>query len=74
MNYTFKNIAFTQEEFFNLKCAMGEFRRIVRDSAYKKCHLGTIKSEDRHTHELLDIAESIMSKLDNVEWLNHQTK
>jgi hypothetical protein len=74
MNYTFKNITFSEKEFFNLKCAMGEFRRIVRDSVYKTCHQGKVVSEESLSHEMLTIAESIMSKINEVEWLNKNVK
>lgn len=74
MNYTFKDITFTQEEFVELKNAMGEFRRVCRDQVWRYVKGSYESGSSSHSKHLLEIAESILHKINTAEYLNHNTK
>jgi hypothetical protein len=74
VNYTFKDITFTQEEFTELKTAMGEFRRICRDQVYRYVKGDYVKSNSEVNTNRLEIAESIVNKINTAEYLNHNIK
>jgi len=74
MTYIFKDVVLSDEEFQELKQCVGEFRRICRDQAFRYVQ-GAYKSSDDSTNiERLKIADSLVSLLDRVEWLNHTVK
>jgi len=63
MNYSVKDTIFSQEEFENLKWCVGEYRRVCREQAFSE--FGKHK---------LAIVESILCKLNDVEWKNKNIK
>lgn len=65
MTFTFRDDHFSEEEFNELKMVIGEFRRICRD----QCH-----NNSEHSLKKLSIAESILSKLHDVEVKNTHIK
>jgi hypothetical protein len=50
------NAILTKEEVFNLKCALGEFRRVTRDQAKPRSDRG-------HADEMYEAACSLYEKL-----------
>jgi hypothetical protein len=63
MNYTFKDQTLSENEFNDLKWCVGEYRRICRE-----------QSRSSYGQERLNIAESLLSFLNEVEYLNKYTK
>lgn len=74
MNYSFKDITFTQEEFTELKTVVGEFRRVCHDQVWRYVKGSYEQSFNEVSMERLKIAESILSKLNTAEYLNHNIK
>jgi len=65
VNYVFKDIVFSKEEFETLRQCIGEYRRIVRDQTHNNSEYALHK---------LEIANNIIAIIDRVEWLNNNTK
>jgi len=59
VNYTFRDVALTGEEFCNLKWCVGEYKRICRE-----------QSGSGYGKEQYEIANNIAMFLDEVERLN----
>lgn len=74
MNYTFRDVSLTQEEFFELKQCVGEFRRICRDQTYRHVGGEYLKSENEINSKRLNMAENLVAFLENVEWKNNNIK
>jgi len=74
VNYAFKDITFTQEEFTELKTAMGEFRRVCRDQVWRHVNGSYESSSSLYSKHLLEISESIVCKINTAEYLNHNIK
>lgn len=74
MNYTFRGITFSQEEFIELKTVVGEFKRICCDQVYRYVKGSYEQSNDAVSQKRLEIAESILSKLNTAEYLNQTIK
>lgn len=74
MNYSFKDITFSQEEFTELKTAMGEFKRVCHDQVWRYVKGNYEKSSNKVSITRLEIAESILAKLNTAEYLNYNIK
>ena len=74
MNYTFRDITFSEEEFIELKTVIGEFKRVCHDQVWRYVKGSYEKSDNKVSEERLAIAESILSKLNTAEYLNHTVK
>lgn len=56
MNYTFRDITFSEEEYKDMKWALGEYKRICRE-----------QNISEYGFQKYEIASSILSKLEEVE-------
>jgi len=74
VKYTFRDVKLTQEEFFELKQCVGEFRRICRDQAYRYVNGDYVKIEGIVNQDRYRISESLVAFLDEVERLNKTVK
>lgn len=63
MNYTIKDVSLSEQEFYELWCTLGEFRRICYDQVYRYVKGDYVKNDDVVTNERLEIAESLIYKL-----------
>jgi len=70
VNYTFRDITLSEEEFFELKQCVGEFRRICRDQVYRYVNGEYFKSDNEVSNNRLTISEALVLFLDEVERLN----
>lgn len=70
MNYTFRDVTLTEDEFFELKQCVGEFRRICRDQVYRYVKGEYLSCDNEVSKKRYDISESLISFLDEVERLN----
>lgn len=70
MNYTFRDITLSEEEFFELKQCVGEFRRICRDQVYRYVNGEYLKSNNEVSNNRLKVSETLSLFLDEVERLN----
>lgn len=70
MNYTFRDVTLSEEEFFELKQCVGEFRRICRDQVYRYVNGEYLKSDNEVSNNRLRISEALVLFLDGVEHLN----
>ena len=70
MNYTFRDVTLSAEEFFELKQCVGEFRRICRDSVYRYVKGEYLSSSDSVGLNRFRISEALVLFLDEVERLN----
>jgi len=70
VNYTFRDVTLSKEEFFELKQCLGEFRRICRDSVYRYVKGEYLSSNDSVGNKRYKISENLISFLDEVERLN----
>jgi len=59
MNYTFRDITFSEEEFKDMKWALGEYKRICRE-----------QNTSDYGRNKFKVAGSILSKLEEVEVKN----
>jgi len=67
VNYTFRDVTLNEEEFFELKQCVGEFRRICRDQTYRYLKGGYLSSEDKVSKMRYNISETLVSFLGEVE-------
>lgn len=74
MNYTVRDLVFSQEEFSELESILGEHRRICRDQVTRYVKGEYQTSECFVSHQRLNTVESLINKIDRVKWLNHQVK
>jgi hypothetical protein len=74
VNYSFRDITFSKEEFIELKTVVGEFKRICHDQVYRYVKGSYEQSGDAVSQKRLEIAESILSKLNTAEYLNKTVK
>ncbi len=74
MTYHIKDAELSKEEFFELKQCLGEFRRICRDQVFRYVGGDYQKSENEINVKRLEIAESLLSFIDRIEWLNNNVK
>lgn len=74
MNYTVRDLVFSAEEFSELKIILSEHRRICRDQVTRYVQGEYQTTECSVTHHRYKIIESIINKIDNIEWLNHTVK
>lgn len=65
MNYTFRDVELTEEEFKDLKWAVGEYRRVCREQIVNVNDTKTSFAFVRYKN-----AESILSFLNQVEYNN----
>lgn len=56
MNYTFRDITFSEEEYKDMKWALGEYKRICGE-----------QNTSEYGFQKYEIASSILSKLEEVE-------
>lgn len=70
MNYTFRDLTLSKEEFFELKQCVGEFRRICRDQVYRYVGGKYEQSDNEVANGIYNISESLVAFLDEVERLN----
>lgn len=70
MNYTFSDVTLTEEEFFELKQCVGEFRRICRDQVYRYVGGSYERSNCTVSNKRLSIADNLALLLDEVEEYN----
>ena len=57
------NAELSEDEFYNLYCVIGEFKRITRDQYYRFIGTGYAYSDSLHNKEIYDIACSLYKKL-----------
>jgi hypothetical protein len=74
VNYSFRDITFSKEEFIELKTVVGEFKRICHDQVYRYVKGSYEQGGDAVSQKRLEIAESILSKLNTAEFLNKTVK
>jgi len=70
VNYTFRDVTLNEEEFFELRQCVGEFRRICRDQVYRYVRGEYLKSDNGVSNNRLHISENLMQFLDEVEHNN----
>lgn len=63
MNYSIKDTVLSEEEFYDLKWCVGEYRRICRE-----------QSNSNFGKHKLEIANNLVLTLDNIQWKNNITK
>ena len=74
MTYHIKDTLLSEKEFFELKQCVGEFRRICRDQVYRHVGGDYQKSNNEVSNERLEIAERLVSFLNEIEWKNKNAK
>lgn len=63
MNYHIKDTVLSEKEFSDLKWCVGEYRRVCRE-----------QSNSEFGKERLNIAENLVSIINEVEWKNNNVK
>jgi hypothetical protein len=70
VRYIFRDITLSEEEFFELKLCVGEFRRICRDQVYRYVNDEYLKSNDEVSNNRFKVLEALSLFLNKVESLN----
>lgn len=70
MNYTFRDVTLSEEEFFELKQCVGEFRRICRDQVYRYVKGDYLRADNEISNKRFEVSDSLIRFLGEVERLN----